>query len=155
MQTRKGPLKTSITSVPSGEGIELGPCMMVVPADQGVPTPSLYRRYIKGSQGCRAREPVVGIVRTKVLNSPDRVAVTGSRHTGTRFAVDIEVRRYDGPLAANDPWVALILVELGSLEPGTYRLVVQETVLRFRELHQPARATDPKATEQHMNFTCV
>lgn len=155
MQTRDEPSKTSVTSVPSGEGIELGPRMMVVPADQTVATPSLYRRYIKASRSCRAGEPVVAIIRTEMLNTPDRVAVTASRHSGARFAVDIEIRRYDGPLAANDPWVALILVDLDSLEPGTYQLVAQETVLRFTELHQPDRATGPTMTEQHMTFTCV
>lgn len=155
MQTREEPINISITSVPSGEGIEFGPRMMVVPAEPGVATTNLYRQHIEAPQACRAREPLVAILRTDMLKTPDRVAVTGSRATDTRFEVDIEIRRYDGPLAANDPWVALISVDLDSLEPGTYQLVLQETVLRFTELHQPDRATNPTTSERRMSFNCV
>ena len=122
---------TSIMPVPTGMGLDSGPYAMVVPAKAMMATADLYRQFIGVPLSCRAREPIVAVVCTKVLNSPDRVAVTASRRVGTVFSIEIEIRRFDGPLAANDPWIALIRWDLGSLEPGTYQLVVRETILHF------------------------
>ena len=69
--------------------------------------------------------------------------------------MDVEIRRFDGPLAANDPWLALVRMDLGSLEPGAYQLVVRETVLHFTELHHPENAVDPAMSERRLSFNCV
>jgi hypothetical protein len=145
---------TGITPAPTGVGLEFGPRMMVVPAQPGTTTVDLYRQYIGAPESCQARQPMVAIVRTGVLNSPDQVTSSGSQRSGTTFTIALEIRRFDGPLAGNDPWVALIQVDLGSLDPGSYQLVVQETVLRFTDLHHPERATDPMRREQRMSFDC-
>lgn len=145
----------SVTLVPTGEGLEFGPRMIVVPARPGMESADMYRQFMGPPESCRARQPMVTIVRTGVLNSPDRVVVTSSQRKRTVFAIELEIRRFDGPLAGNDPWIALIRADLGLLEPGTYQLVVQETVLRFMDLHHPERATAPTTSEQHMSFNCV
>jgi hypothetical protein len=145
---------TGITPAPTGLGLEFGPRMMVVPAQPGTTTVDLYRQFISAPESCPAHQPTVAIVRTGVLNSPDQVALRSSQRRGATFTLELEIRRFDGPLAGNDPWVALIQVDLGALDPGSYQLVAQETVLRFTDLHHPERATDPASREQRMSFDC-
>ncbi len=149
-------MNSTITVVPSGQGFESGPRMMVVLADDGMATADLYREHINHSaRSCPAQRPIVALVRTTTQKSPDRVTITGSRRDDNTFIVDVEIRRYDGPLAGNDPWIALIRTELGSLSAGEYALVVQETRLRFTNLHDPDQASDPVTTSERLIFHCV
>jgi hypothetical protein len=148
-------LEIDVTCVPSGGDLEGGPAIMIVPAGDSASTSDLYRQFREAPASCRAREGVVAIVSTGVLNTPDQVSATGRRRDGYGFEMNIEIRRFEGPLAGNDPWLALVRMEIGSLEPGAYQLAVQETVLRFMDLHHPERATNPTTSEQRMSFNCV
>lgn len=148
-------LEIDITVVPSGGELESGPAIIVVPAGDGASTSNLYRRFREAPASCRPREVVVAIVSTGLLNTPDQVSATGCRRDDNSFELNLEVRRFEGPLAANDPWFALVRMGLGSLEPGAYQLTVQETVLRFMDLHHPERAINPTTSEQRMSFNCV
>lgn len=146
-------LETSITPIPSEQGSP-DASVTVVPADEGVDTAELYRRHTRDSPQCRAQRPSVGLVSTGVLNTPDRVAATGVRRDG-RFEIALELRRFDGPMAANDPWIAVVRAELGRLDQGSYRLNVQQTVLRFTDIEHPELTSDPVVTERSLDFDCV
>jgi hypothetical protein len=148
-------LETSVERIPSDTGLGPDSAVLVVPAGEGASTADLYRRFSGAPASCRARERVVAIVSTGVLNTPDQVSATGRRRDGNSFEMNLEIRRFEGSLRANDPWIALVRMELGFLEPGTYQLVVQETMLRFMDLHHPERVTDPTTSEQRMSFDCV
>jgi hypothetical protein len=74
--------------------------------------------------------------------------------TASVLNVDLEIRRFEGDLAANDPWIALVSVELGRLKPGAYEVVLRSTVLRFQDLRHPEAATDPTVSEQRFRFEC-
>jgi hypothetical protein len=148
-------IETSLTHVPTGQGLESGPRLMVVPVGAGADTVELYRRFVNAPSTCRAGESLVAIVRSEVLNTPDQAAVRSSARRGNAFVIELELRRYDGPLAANDPWLALIRADLGALRQGRYRLVLRETVLRFMELHRPERASGGATREQRLGFECA
>ena len=148
-------LEIDITPVPFGRDLEDSPAMLVVSSGADASTADLYRRFREAPAHCRSRTRVVAIVSTDVLNTPDQVSATGRLRDGSSFEMNLEIRRFDGPLAGNDPWVALVRMELGFLEPGAYQLIVLETVLRFTELHYSERAANPTTSEQRMTFNCV
>jgi hypothetical protein len=147
-------MRTNISPVPTGELLELGPEFVVVPAQEGVASADFYRRYAHAPFSCRAHEPTLAIIRTPPLSTPDRVAVSATSWLASVLTVDLDIRRFDGTLFANDPWIALVSVELGPLDPGAYEVVVRSTVLRFQDLRHPETATDPTVTEQHFRFEC-
>ena len=148
-------LETSVERIPSDTGLGSNFAVLVVPAGKGASTVDLYRRFSGVPASCRARERVVAIVSKGVLNTPDQVSATGRRRDGNRFEMNLEIRRFEGSMRANDPWIALVRMELGFLEPGTYQLVVQEMVLRFMDLHHPEQAIDPTTSEYRISFDCV
>lgn len=148
-------MEIDVTYVPPGGDLEGGPAIMIVPAGDSASTADLYRQFIEAPASCRARERVVVIVSTGMLNAPDEVSSTGHWRDGDSIEMNIEIRRFEGPLAGNDPLLALVRMEIGSLEPGAYQLAVQETVLRFMDLHHPERATNPTTSEQRINFNCI
>lgn len=149
------PLETTIERIPSDTGLGSGSSVLVVPAGEGESTARLYRRFIMAPAICRAPERVVAIVSTGVLNSPDQVGATGRRGEGNSFETDLEIRRFEGSMRANDPWIALVRMELGSLEPGSYQLMVKETVLHFRDRLRPECAIDPSTSKRRVSFDCV
>jgi hypothetical protein len=127
---------------------------MVVPAQEGVAPKDLYRNNANTPFHCAARILALAIMRTQPLASPDQAAVAAASWTGSVLAVDLEIRRYDGYLAANDPWIALVSLELGRLEPGPHEVAVRTTVLHFTDLLHPEAATDPASSEQRFRFEC-
>jgi hypothetical protein len=149
------PLEINTTRIPSDQGLAGGPLIMVVPSLKSAPTDELYLRFGNAPVSCRSQESVAAIVSTGALNSPDRVAATGGRLDEGVFELVLEIRAFDGPLAANDPWIALVRVELGALKPGEYQFVVRETVLRFTDLDHPESATDPATSERRISFDCL
>jgi hypothetical protein len=148
-------LRTSVARIPSDTGSGSDPALFVVPAGAGSSTVDLYRRFSGAPAGCRAREKVVAIASTGVLNTPDQVSASGRRRGRDIFEMSLEIRRFEGSIRANDPWIALIRMELGSLEAGAYQLVVQETARRYTELRHPERATNPTTSERRISFNCV
>lgn len=149
------PLGTSVEGIPSDTGVGPDAAVLVVAAVEGTSTVDLYRRFSGVPASCRARERLVAIVSTGVLNTPDQVSATGHRRDGNCFEISLEIRRFEGAIDGNDPWIALIRMELGSLAPGAYQLVVQETVFRFTDLRHPERTTNLATSERRMNFACA
>jgi len=148
-------LEIDVTRVPFGGDLEDSPAILVVSTGAGASTVDLYKRFRESPERCRSRTRVVAIVSTGVLNTPDQISASGRRRDGSSFEMNLETRRFEGPVAGNDPWVALVRMELGSLEPGAYQLVVKETVLRFAQLHHQERATNPTMSERRMSFKCI
>ena len=147
-------LEVNISHIPSGRGLEEGPAMIVVPSLSGATTAELYVRFGHAPASCRSQEPVAAIASTGLLNSPDRVGVTGTRLDNGVFELALEIRAFNGPLAGNDPWIALVQMELGILHPGAYLLIARKTVLGFSDLHHPEYATNPTSTDERMSFDC-
>lgn len=147
-------LETSIEPIPFDAVIPSASGMQVVPIEPGESTVDLYRRYGEVSYACRAGTDVVAIVSSGILNTPDHVSATGGRRDDVTFEIDVEIRRFDGPIRANDPWVALIRMDLRSLDAGAYELVVRETEFRFSEMNHPERAIDPTTSERRLSFEC-
>ena len=146
-------LQIRIVRVPSGGGLKEAAVIMMVPS-LDVPTADLFLRFAQAPPRCRAREDIAAIVSTGLLNSPDTLSATGGRAAERMFEIDLEICAFDGPLAANDPSIALLRMELGSLERGAYELVVRTTVSRFTDRQQPERGTNPTAREERLQFHC-
>jgi hypothetical protein len=146
-------MNTTITPVASGQEIEFGPRFVVAPAAGGA-TLQLYRRFAETPLSCRSGDPVVAIVRTDLLNTPDRVTISASERVGRTFTLTLDIRRFDGPLAANDPWIALIRIELGSLPAAEYELIVHEIGRRFTQRDNPDQAEDPTTRTERFVFAC-
>lgn len=73
---------------------------------------------------------------------------------GSLLTVEVEIRQFTGPLAANDPWIALVRVGLGSLQPASYELALRTTVLAFNDLRHPESASGPSTSERRFRFEC-
>ena len=148
-------LEISIEPIPSETGLGSDPVVLVVPAEKGARTSDLYRRFGGSPADCRAQEEMAAIVSTGALNTPDHVSATGRRHNSNSFEMNLEIRRFEGSIRANDPWIALVRMEIGSLERGPYQLVVQLTEFRFTELQHPERATNSVTSERRTSFNCL
>jgi hypothetical protein len=129
-----GPLATTVTRAP------LDPAVVVVPASAGATT---LERYLARSAKPVSDTPLVVIARLPDANSPDVIAVTDAHRDGTRIAIAIETRRYDGPLHGNVVTIPLVEVALGTLPKGTYTIDIDEKVLQFSKLDAPTTATRP------------
>ena len=147
-------MRTSISTLPSSELPKGGPEFMVAPLQGGATCVDLYRKYAATPFVCHPREPAMAIIRTPVLATPDRVALVSAIWSASVLNVDLNIRRFEGTLFANDPWIGLINVELGSLAIGAYDVFVRSTVLRFRDLTHPEEATGPHFSEQRFHFEC-
>ncbi|MCF6338517.1 MAG: hypothetical protein L3J84_11295 [Gammaproteobacteria bacterium] len=148
-------MKIDLTRVLSGENLKVGPAIMIVPTINDATTVDLYRQFREAPANCQSRKKNVAIVATGLLNTPDQVSGIGCRRDGNSFEINLETRRFEGPLAGNDPWFALIKMELGSLKQGIYTLAIKERVLRFIDFRHPEHATNSTTTKQHMSFDCI
>jgi hypothetical protein len=149
------PLTIGVTRVPAGSGMEHGSTLVVGSAEQEASTAELFERFSRKSSGCRAGQRTVAIISAGVFDSPDQVTATGSRRDRTGFDLNLEVRDFDGPLAANDQWLALVRMELGYPEEGSYQLTVHETVLRFTDIGRPETAEKARTAEWCFHFSCL
>lgn len=147
-------MKTSITRHFSDALPEPGTPFMVVPAEDGRPRADLYRNHVNVPLRCAAGLPILALIRTPLLSTPDLVAVLSVCLSGSELTVEVEIRKFTGDLAANDPWIALIGVELGKLEAGKYGAAVITTILQFDDQRDPESAADPVVTEQLFHFEC-
>lgn len=147
-------LEVSIERIPSDTAITPESVMLVVRMRTGDSAVDLYRRLAGASHACKAGEEVAAIVSSEALNTPDHVSAIGSQRDAMTFKIDLEIRRFRGPIRANDPWIALINMHLGALKSGVYELVVHETEFRFAEMRHPERATRWADRERRMAFDC-
>ncbi len=154
------PLTISVTRVPAVSGMESGPCLepgptvVVGSVGQEAGTAELFERFSRKSSGCRAGQRTVAIISTGVFDTPDQVTATGSRRDRTAFDLNLEVSDFDGPMAANDQWLALVRMELGYPEEGSYQLTVHETVRRFTDIGRPETAEKVRTAEWRFRFSC-
>ncbi len=148
-------LDVAVTRIPSDAEVSSQLEAMVVALSGGTTVEERYRRFHDAPAPCPRRQPAEAIVAVGTLNSPDQVEAAGTRIAPDAFRIALDVRRFDGPLAANDPWTALVSMALGSLEAGSYTLVVQESVSRFTEHNRPETATGRETTEHAIAFECV
>jgi len=148
------PLTISVTRVPAGPAMEPGPALVIGSAEQEASTAELFEQFSRKSSGCQAGQRTVAIISTRVFDTPDRVTATGSRRDRTGFDLNLDVRDFDGPMAANDQWLALVRMELGYPEEGSYQLTVHETVHRFTEIGHPETAEKVRTTEWRYHFSC-
>jgi hypothetical protein len=130
-----------------------GPTLLV--AQDSVAPAELYRRGMSSPLRCAAKVPVAALIRTPLLSSPDVVAARAGEWTGSVLTIEVEIRRFTGPLAGNDPWIALVRVGLGSLQPGSYELALRTTVLAFADLHHPESAGGESISGQSFHFECI
>ena len=149
------PLTTSVTRVPAPSGPQPSLVLAVGSAEQDADTAELFERLSREPAGCRAGHRTVAIISAGVFDTPDRVTATGSRRDHEGFDLDLEVRDFDGPMAANDQWRALVRMELGYLEEGSYQLTVHQTVLRFTDVGRPETAVKVRASESRFGFSCL
>jgi hypothetical protein len=122
--------------------VDLDP--VVALATKGSGSTPLERYRAARHRRWSSRQHLVLLVRLEQANSPDLVDVSASRQ-GNAIDVAITVRRYSGPLAANDVTVPLVEVDLGRLPAGTYDVSVNETVMDFDDLDRPDLATHARA----------
>ena len=141
-----------VIRVPGGDGLDEGPLLVVTPVLPGVQPLDLYREAGEDSRCCPSGVACLALVAAGVFNSPDQVHVTGWEPGDCRFGLDLETRIFTGPLAANDPWLALVRAELGKLATGAYQFSIRETVLRFAELDHPEACNDRTIRERHARF---
>jgi hypothetical protein len=131
---------------------EHGTSLLVVPKNAGETALARYAQYDNAVQTLRSGEPLVAIVRSAPLSSPDEVKVIETSQDGEKFRIRMEIRRYSGHLFANEVSVALVEVELGALASGDYEIEVVETTLSFQDIEHPENATDPRTTSESLRF---
>lgn len=100
-----------------------------------------------------ANAPLVLLWRGGQLSSPDTIAAKGANRNGQGIEVQIELRRFDGPLHANFVTVPVAEFDVGSLEQGQYEVSITVTELWFSELNHPENAGRPNAQRTNFSFT--
>ena len=131
-----------------------GPVFVVCPAQESIAPAELYRRSVGTPLRCAAGSPLAALIRSALLSTPDQIAVKRAEWMGPVLNVDLEIRKFVGDLAANDPWFALVMLQLGRLEPGSYEAVVSSATFNFRELHHPEKGGAPSIARERFRFQC-
>jgi hypothetical protein len=122
--------------------VDPDPVIAIADRASGATAAERYRAARRGRWTSKQR--LVLLVRLREVSSPDLVDVTASRD-GNKIDVAITVRRYSGPLAANEITVPLVEVDLGRLAAGRYDVSVDEVVMDFDDLDRPDLTTNPRA----------
>jgi hypothetical protein len=149
------PIDTIVDRVATGEGLERGPRIVIALACDNLSRAETYLRFRDAPPQCHAGRAVLIMTRTDVLNSPDEIRLTCSERSGQTFRITFETRRFVGPLFANVLSVGLITLNAGSLDPGTYEAVVEETTFKFDDLSRPGRASNGVASLERQVFECL
>lgn len=130
--------------------IGAGPALGVAELASGESTPERYRRLLSPNR-IPARVPLVLLWRGEQLSSPDTIAVTSANTNAQRIDVQIELRRFDGPLHVNTITVPIVEVDLGELQPDRYEATIEVDELWFSDLDHPELAAKPD--RQRTTFT--
>jgi hypothetical protein len=119
---------------------KLSPDPMVVLTEASAgPTP--LSRYRAGHQGdYKAKVPLVLLIQVGPVNSPDTVAVTKATRDGKHIRVELEVRRFSGPLTKNIVTSPLVEIDVGALGKGEYDIEIAESELSFDNWDHPEAA---------------
>jgi hypothetical protein len=106
----------------------------------------------------RLRDPRPGdqygiLIRVGTLNSPDRITPLGVGVQGRRIEVQVEVRRYQGPLFANLPAVAVLELGPVSLVPGPGEVQLTIHSLPFDVIDRPDLTGPPSVSTKILTFS--
>ena len=145
-------MKTEIERVPEEELPGHDSSLVVVAKSVGQTPADRYIKHANAGEILPSADSLVSIVRSTLLSTPDEIRVTSVSCDGPTFLIELEMRRYEGDLAANDPTIALVQVELGRLARGDYQVVVTETTLYFMDLKHPENATNPTTKSYQLRF---
>jgi len=145
-------METEIQRLPLEKLLGHGLPLLVVVKDIGQTPADRYIKYANAREILPSANPLVAIVRSPLLSTPDEIGVIRASHNGQIFSIELEIRHYEGDLAANDETIALVQVELGRLVPGNYQVIVTEATLRFLNLKHPEDAMNPTTKSYQLRF---
>ena len=145
-------MKTDVVDLKWGDLPQDGPPIVVVAADAASTAAGRYRQAGRPGDALPSGKPLVALVRSGVLSTPDTIEVDESSSDGNTFRLTLDLRRYIGPISANVEREALVQAELGALSAGHYTVVVTQTIREFQTIQQPEQAANPTSTEQRFEF---
>ncbi len=143
---------TSVLRVGVLQAEKSGPPLVTARRDAGASLDSRYARAGPAEQPFPAGVPLVGILRSDELASPDQIRVTASSRRDNTFLLAVERRRYTGSLAANVVTVAFVEMEMGDLEPNDYEFAAEVTSLEFDRFEHPESAGNPSLMRHRVDF---
>jgi len=145
-------MKTDVVDLKLGELPQDGPSIAVVAADAASTPAGRYRQAGRPGEPLPSGKPLVALVRSGVLSTPDTIAVADSSSDGNTFRLTLDVRRYIGPISANVEREAIVQAELGALAAGHYVVIVTRTTREFQDLQHPEQAANPTSAEERLEF---
>jgi hypothetical protein len=122
--------------------------MAVQPRLDGVPA----IRYLEAAAGAPRGRDLVAAVSLGIIKSSDELMVQEARLEGDRLFLRVQLRDFQGRLAANVLRLAIVVVELKDLAPGTYRVEVCIDRSVFTEYEHPATATYEGSSSHQLHF---
>jgi hypothetical protein len=149
---RKGLREIEIHRLLVDELPEESPLLVVTYLDTGKTVSARYVSAGGVEQGVTAQQPLVLIIRSGLLSTPDEIKVTEASQDGQTFRIMLEERSYQGQLFANVVTTALVQVRLGHLPIGDYQALVSETKLSFQDIQHPENATNPVTKLHSLRF---
>jgi len=144
-------MKTDVVDLKPGELPRGGPSLVVVAAD-AASTPAGRYRQARSGEALPPGKPLVALIRSGLLSTPDTVAVADSSSDGNTFRLTLDVRRYIGPISANVERETIVQAELGALAAGHYVVVVTRATREFQDLQHPEQAANPTSAEDRLEF---
>lgn len=130
-----------------------GPTLRLALRAAGETPAERYERPADTQRAVPAGEALVVLKRVALLSTLDEVRVASATHDDATFSIAMEIRRYEGDIAANDPRAALVQVELGEPARGAYTIVVTEATSRFQDAKHPEQAADPTRATERLRFS--
>lgn len=152
MSERFSTVNTEIERLPVEDLLGYGSSLVVVARGVGQTPADRYIKHANAGEILPSAESLVAILRSTLLSTPDEIRITKVSCDGPIFLIELEIRRYEGDLAANVPTIALVQVELGRLAPRDYQVVVTETTLYFMDLKHPENAANPTTKSYQLRF---
>ena len=148
----KAELQTEIVRLPLADLPDDGPRLVVVEIAAGAAVATRYRRAWDTARPLPAGQPLVALVRSTPLSTPDRIHVIDASSDGQRFTINLDIRYYSGDLAANVVTIALVQVMLGSLVPGEYQAIANEATTDLFDLNSPDNTRPATAVAHALGF---
>lgn len=145
-------MKTDVVDLKPGELPQGGPSIVVVAADAASTPAGRYRQAGRAGDAQPPGKPLVALIRSGVLSTPDTIQVSDSSADGNTFRLTLDLRRYIGPISANVERETIVQAELGALSPGHYAVVVTRTTREFQDLQHPEQAANPTSAEERLEF---
>ena len=145
-------MNTEVVDLETGDLPQDGPSIVVAAADAASTPAGRYRQAGRPGDALPSGRPLMVLVRSGVLSTPDTVQVSDSSIDGHTFRLTLDISRYVGPISANVERETLVQADLGALAPGLYSVVVARTTREFENMQQPERAANPTSAEDRLEF---